>query len=202
MPPMKTELVGPPPRAIGDTVNPSRPDDFGWVDLLIHAVPYLHGGAIGVIEGLARKGSFETWAQLNDYIKATVLAVIGGVAEFVEEQYHRSSPRLARAMCKLSGAATSHGIAYAVAAGIGGQSGEMVSKSGWKYDPNTGQALSGYFRETMSSTDAQAADRAVRELVRRRKDINAAAAHTTADEAPVPVDGIPFGEDGFTPIRL
>ncbi len=192
---MKTELAGPPPRSGGDTTNPSRPDGFGWIDVLIHGVPYMHGGAIGVIEGLARKGKFETWRTLNDYVKAGILATVGGVAEFTEEW--ADDPALARSMCKLSGAATSHGVAYAVAASIGGQSGELVSekalKAGWKFDPQTGKELgAGHLLEQFTTQDAKDAERAVNEIISRREEINQME----------PVAGIPFGSSEWAPVSL
>jgi len=195
---MKTQLVGPPPRSGGDTTNPSRPDGFGWIDVLIHAVPYMHGAAVGIIEGLARKGSFDTWRKLNDYVKATILGVIGGAAEFAEE--YADDPQIQRSMCKLSGAATSHGVAYAIAAGIGGQSGDLVSekalKKGWSFDPTTGEKLGteGLLAQ-FTRQDAEDAEQAVQELVARRD---------VVEPQTEPVAGIPFGESarGWTPVSL
>lgn len=165
---MGQQLVGPPARGNnrGEVTNPA---DIGWVDVVIHLVPYLHGGAIGIVEGLARAGRFETWRNLSDYIKGTILGVIGGVAEYFEETQRSSSPQIARAMCKLSGAATSHGVAYAVAAGIGGESGKMMpAAENWKFNPLTAESLSGL---SMSGEDSAAAMAAVQEMLARRDEI-------------------------------
>lgn len=192
------DLFGPRATRPGTLVNPAKADGGDALMPLVmmivrYLLPLVIGGGLGALEGAARKGNAGWWKGIDDYVKAAVLTVIAGVAEFVLESNDDLDAEMRSMLDRL------YGSAATLAAMYGAQ--KVMGDHNISHNPagEDVKGLGGLGALALAEKDARDAEAAVREMVRRRADWARQAVDTRPytdhlDLGELPLEGDGLGE--------